>query len=113
MTDTSSHDQEPGGTKRPPTSPIKRILAWIGLVYMVILVGLNTFFLFTGTMLSGLGGILLCPALLGLAILSLQGARMEEFPLGKWQGNTLAALCVAAFLLCLYFGIPGLLANFT
>ena len=44
-------------SQRPPeepTSPIKRILAWVGVVYMVLLVLLNFYALSQGTYLRGI-----------------------------------------------------------
>lgn len=53
-----------------PASPIKRALAWMGIVYMVILVLLTTYNLATGEPLHGIPGILLFPACGGLAAIS-------------------------------------------
>ena len=60
--------EEPGFT---PSSPVKRTLAWIGVVYALILLALTTYFFFTATTLGNLGPLLTVPGLIGLGILSL------------------------------------------
>ena len=72
-----------------PASPVKRTLAWIGLVYMVILLALTTYGLFTGTGLGNLGPLLTVPGLIGLA-----------------------AICWLLALATLPIGIAGLMSNF-
>ena len=50
-----------------PASPVKRTLAWIGLVYMVILVALTTWFYFTAKPLGNLGLLALATLPIGIA----------------------------------------------
>ena len=55
--------------EQPPVkwaTPVQRIWAWVGIVYMVILVLLSTFALSHGWYLRGIGGIMVSPALCGL-----------------------------------------------
>lgn len=47
-------------------TPVQRIWAWVGVVYMVILLLLSTFALSHGEYLRGIGGAMLSPALCGL-----------------------------------------------
>jgi len=54
-----------------PASPAKRILAWVGIAYMVIIVLLNCYALATGEFLHGIGWLMICPAALGLIALVL------------------------------------------
>lgn len=44
-----------------PASPVKRTMAWIGIVYMVILLCLTTFYFYTGRMLGNLAPCSPCP----------------------------------------------------
>ena len=53
-----------------PASPVKRGLAWIGVVYMVIITALSTYHIYTGTALNGLAPLLAVPGLVGLGIIS-------------------------------------------
>ena len=94
-----------------PASPVKRTLAWIGLAYMLLLLGLTTWFYFTGKMLGNLGPLLTLPGLIGLGILALVGWRSTGRP-GKWPAIALAAVCWLLALVTLPIGITGLLSNF-
>lgn len=47
-------------------TPMQRLWAWVGVVYMVILVLLSTYALSHGAYLRGIGGIMTAPALAGL-----------------------------------------------
>lgn len=63
---TGSEPQKPTYT---PASPTKRVLAWMGILYMLILLALNTFGLATGSALNGIAGLLLAPACLALTVI--------------------------------------------
>ncbi len=102
------HDEEQGYT---PASPVKRALAWIGVVYMVILVTLTTYFYFTATMLGGLGPLLTVPGLVGLGIVSVISFRTTGRP-AKGPAIALAVLCWVLAVLTLPIGIAGLMSNF-
>ena len=93
-------------------SPVKRTLAWIGVVYMVILLALTTYFYFTGTWLGNLGPLLAVPGLIGLGIVSLVSWRSTGKP-GKGPAIVLAALCWLLALATLPIGIIGLMSNFS
>ena len=94
-----------------PASPVKRALAWIGIVYMVIIVALTTYIYATGTPLHNLAPLLSIPALVGLGIVSIISWRTTGKP-GKWTAIILAVLCWAAALYSIPLGIAGLLSNF-
>ena len=52
-----------------PASPAKRVIAWVGVVYMVCLVLLNLYPFYTGgRYLTGVGPLLVCPGVAGLAV---------------------------------------------
>ena len=82
-----------------PASPVKRTMAWIGVVYMVILV-------------VNMAPLLAVPGLIGLGILALVSWRTTGRP-GKWPAIALAAVCFLAALATLPLGIVGLLSNFS
>ena len=104
----SNGEPESGFT---PASPVKRTLAWIGLVYMVILVALTTCIYFRGTGLGNLAPLLTVPGLIGLGILSLVSWRTTGRP-GKGPAIGLAVVCWLLALATLPIGIIGLLSNF-
>ena len=95
-----------------PSSPVKRTMAWIALVYVLIFLALTTYFYFTGTMLGNLAPLLTVPGLLGLAAVILVSWRTTGKP-GKWAAIVLAAACIAFALATLPLGIVGLMSNFS
>ena len=94
-----------------PASPVKRALAWIGIVYMLILLALITYFYFTAGMLGGLGPLLTLPGLIGLGIVALISWRTTGRP-AKWPAIAIAAVCWLFALLTLPLAIAGLMSNF-
>ena len=102
------HGEQSGYT---PASPVKRALAWIGVVYMVILVALITYFYFTATMPGGLAPLLTVPGLVGLGIVSIISSCTTGRP-AKGPAIGLAVLCWIMALLVLPIGIAGLMSNF-
>ncbi len=94
-----------------PNSPMKRTLAWIALVYVLIFLALTTCFYFTGRMLGNLAPLLTVPGLIGLGILSIVSWKSTGRP-GKIPAFLLALLCFALALFTLPLGIAGLLSNF-
>ena len=95
-----------------PSSPVKRTMAWIGLVYAFMLLGMTTYIFYTGTALGNLAPMLALPGLIGLGILALVSWRTTGRP-GKWPAIALAAVCFLAALATLPLGIVGLLSNFS
>ena len=101
-------EEEQGYT---PSSPLKRTMAWIALVYVLIFLGLTTYFYFTGSMLGNLAPLLTVPGLIGLGVLAIVGWRSTGKP-GKWAAIALAVVCWALALATLPLGIAGLMSNF-
>ena len=106
--DNRTPQEEKGYT---PASPVKRTLAWIGLVYMLILLALTTYGIFTGTGLGNLGPLLTVPGLIGLGAVALVSWRTTRRP-GKWPAIALAAICWLLALATLPIGVAGLMSNF-
>lgn len=107
-------EKRPDGQDRDytPASPVKRTLAWIGIVYMVILLALTTYIYFTGTALGNLGPLLTVPGLIGLGVVVLVSWRSTGRP-PKGPAIALAALCWLLALAALPVGIIGLMSNFS
>jgi len=106
-------DKKPQEQREPVVyaSPIKRLWAWVGVVYVLLLLGLNTYNLTTGRMITGVPQLLIAPALVGLG-----GSVILRFRAGKGRGGL--AVCVvlsgACFLLALWnliLGVPMLLGQ--
>lgn len=111
MSNINNPERQPEDQGYTPASPVKRALAWIGVVYMVILVALMTYFYFTASMLSGLGPLLTIPGLVGLGIVSVISWRTTGRP-QKNPAIVLAVICWLLAVLTVPIGIAGLMANF-
>ena len=95
-----------------PASPVKRAIAWIGVVYMVILVALTTYMYFSGgSAMTGIAPLLAIPGLIGLGIVSLISHRTTGSPT-KRTAWMLAILCWLVAIWFLIPGIAGLMSNF-
>lgn len=97
MPEHQTPDSNPETPSYVPASPAKRVLAWVGVVYMVIIVALTTWAIATGETLGGLTGLMMAPACGGLAALSFLRWRNREY-----HGSRAGALAVAigAAVLC-------------
>lgn len=95
-------------------SPLKRIWAWVGVVYMVILVLLLTYMFSFGAYLRGIGGIMICPAVAGVGaslVYMWHAGDRQSLP-RRILLCALVGICAALILMGLWTGIPSLLANF-
>lgn len=77
-------------------TPMQRLWAWVGVVYMVILVLLSTYALSHGSYMKGIGGIMLAPGLCGLGASAILRYRQG---VGKGGVTACALIAGAAFLL--------------
>lgn len=86
-------------------TPLQRLWAWVGVVYMVILVLLTTYALAHGAYLRGIGGLMLSPALCGLG-----GTVILRYRQGLGRGGL--AVCIllsgVSFLLAVWNVIRSL-----
>lgn len=98
-----------------PASPVKRILAWVGIVYMVCLIFLNLYPFFNqGAYLTGVAPLFACPGIAGLLAIALWTLRQPEETYSKKASMlVLALVCVVGLVVSLVLGIPPLLANFS
>ena len=110
MSDINKPEQQPEEQGYTPASPVKRAMAWIGVVYMVILVALITC-LYFGLTLVGIAPLLAVPGLIGLGIVAVISHRTTGQP-GKCAAWILTVVCWLLALLTLPVGIAGLMANF-
>lgn len=98
-----------------PASPLKRIWAWVGVVYMVIIVLLMTYMYGTGTYLHGIASLMVIPALGGggaSAVCVFTSPQESRSPARRAMMIFITALCLALIVINLINGIPALLANF-
>lgn len=114
----SEENKLPEEEKKEPivyASPMKRVWAWVGVGYMVILTFLLTYFFAFGTFLKGIGALMVCPALAGVAItvflLWRQGKGEKTFA-NRLVLAVIVALCGGLVVVNLWNGIPSLITNF-
>ncbi|MEG1720981.1 MAG: hypothetical protein RR281_04670 [Pseudoflavonifractor sp.] len=97
-------------------SPMKRCWAWVGVAYMVIIVLLFTYTLAFGSFLQGIGSLMFCPAVVGIAVSALILKRAGKIQMENLNQRMVfilvEILCGAVVLLNLYSGIPALIAIF-
>ena len=105
-------DNTPQEEREPytPASPVKRILAWVGIVYMVGLVFLNLYPFFNqGSYLTGVAPLFACPGIAGLLAIALWTLRQpDETYSRKASMGVLALVCAVGLVVSLVLGIPPL-----
>lgn len=106
-------EEPPAPKAPPPTSVHARIWAWVGVVYMLILVLLMTYMLAHSHYLQGIGGLMVIPALGGVAASTIYtwitGQRRD--PLHAVILVLILLCCAALAVLGLFSGIPALIAG--
>ena len=97
-----------------PSSFEKRVAAWVGVFYMVMLTFAVTYMIATAKVLTGIAPLLLPPAAVGVAIIAIYRHRKGKMRVdgSKWFTPALVFLCLIAFIMGLVTGIPVLLAHF-
>jgi hypothetical protein len=90
---------------------MQRLWAWVGVVYMVILVLLTTYAMAHGEYLRGIGGLMLSPALVGLG-----GSAVVRYRQGEGRGGlpvcvVICGACLVLVILNLLQSIPALLTQ--
>lgn len=100
-----------GGEGYTPASFEKRAAAWMGIVYVLMLLFILNFTLFTGGReLPGTFPLFLVPICVTLAIVVGRRLKSGQLPGGKAAGIVVLAGCAAGALLGLALGAPPLLA---
>lgn len=120
MTEPNQFDREPGLTTPEPTgeeapapfvpSPVsRRIWAWMGVAYVLIVMILITYWIATTQFLTGITGILLFPVLAALCAQGINNHHLAKA--GRHGGNpsTLLATAVIMGLLALSALVWGVL----
>lgn len=91
----------------------KRAAAWMGIVYVLMLLFILNFALFTGgRQLPGTFPLFLVPVSVTLAVVLVYRARKREAPGGTVGAVLGLAACAAGVLFGLALGVPALMAAF-
>ena len=114
MSEPDRQNPETPEEKPPVTyaSPVKRVWAWVGVAYMLIIVLLFTWYMAKARFINGIGSLMLIPALCGVAATVILRYRSGEAKGGLIVCILFVAACAALVILNLITGIPALLANF-
>jgi len=96
-----------------PASFEKRTAAWTGVVYVLMLLFILNFTLFTGgRSLSGTFPLFLVPVSAALAVIVIHRLKSGALPGGRAGGVLVLIACAAGIVLGLALGVPALLAAF-
>lgn len=102
-------EQENGEPSYTPASFEKRTAAWVGIAYVLMMLFVVTFSIFTGGKgLPGTFPLLLIPVAAGAAVIAVHRQRKGAAPGGIALTVIIVALCVAAIALGLVLGGPAL-----
>lgn len=114
QTEEAAQTREEAGGKPARASFEKRVAAWVGVVYMVMLVlAMTVLIAKSGTGLDGTFPLLLCPAAVGVAIIAVYRKRNgRSVSRERYFTPALVFLCFLAFVIGLICGLPPLLAQF-
>ncbi len=92
-------------------TPMQRLWAWVGVVYMVILVLLTTYALAHGAYLRGIGPLMVSPALAGAGYSAILRQRQGKARGGPVLCALLAGACFLLVIVNLVRGFPVLLSQ--
>lgn len=106
-----STETEGGQPSYQPASFSRRVIAWVGVAYMVILVLATTYMIATAQYLSGTAGLLVCPAAVGAAVIAIHRYRAGEMKNGRNFTLALVFLCLVAFATGLACSVPNLIVH--
>lgn len=108
-TDQTQQEQE----RYVPASFEKRAAAWMGVAYMLMLLFILNFVLFTGGReLPGTFPLLLIPVCVTLAVVVVHRLESGALPGGRVGGVLALIGCAAGIVLGLALGVPALIAAF-
>lgn len=112
MADPNTGDT-PQEERYTPTSFEKRAAAWMGVVYMLMLLFILNFTLFTGGReLPGTFPLFLAPVCVTLAVVIVRRLKTGALPGGRAGGVLALIACAAGTALALALGVPALAAAF-
>ena len=96
-----------------PASFEKRAAAWMGIAYVLMLIFIINFTIYTGgRQLPGTFPLFLVPVCVTLAVVILRRLKSRALPGGPAGGALALVCCVAGVVLGLVLGVPSLMAAF-
>ena len=112
MTDTQTNESQGGGYT--PASFEKRVAAWMGIAYVIMMAFIINFAIYTGGRdLPGTFPLFLAPVSAALAVILIRRLKLGAAPGGIAGGVLGLVLCAAGRAVGLALGVPALLAAFS
>jgi FtsH-binding integral membrane protein len=109
MSDPKSNTPETG-SDYTPASFEKRTAAWMGVAYMVMLLFVITFAIFTGGQgLPGTFPLFLVPVAAALAVITIYRQKKGTAPGGMVTTVVVLLCCALGIFIGLYLGVPALI----
>lgn len=106
-------ERQDGEQSYVPASFEKRAAAWMGVVYVLMLLFILNFTLYTGGReLPGTFPLFLVPVCATLFVVVIRRLRSGALPGGRAGGVLTLIACGAGMALGLYLGVPALIAAF-
>lgn len=106
----NTENQDSGYT---PASFEKRTAAWMGIVYVLMLLFILNFTLYSGgKQLPGTFPLFLIPVSVALAVIIIYRVKVKSLPGGRTGAVLGLTACAAGILFGLTLGLPALLAAF-
>lgn len=97
-----------------PASFEKRTAAWMGVAYVLMMLFIINFSIFTGGReLPGTFPLLAVPVAVAVPVIAIHRQRKGAAPGGLPLTVCIVALCIAAVVFCLLTGVPPLIAALT
>lgn len=113
MSENEQPQHETESTGYTPASFEKRAAAWMGIAYVVMLIFIMNFALFTGgRQLPGTFPLFLLPVCVTLAVVVVRRLKTRAVPGGLAGGILALIACAAGAVLGLALGVPALIAAF-
>ena len=110
MTDTQTNEPQ-GEGGYTPASFEKRTAAWMGIAYVVMMLFIINFAIYTGGReLPGTFPLFLVPVSVALAVILVRRMRLGAAPGGTAGGVLGLVLCAVGLVIGLALGVPALLA---
>ena len=96
-----------------PATFEKRVAAWMGIAYMLLLLGIFLFSLYKpGGSLQGTFPLFLLPACICVSVVIVHRLREHNAPGGPVIGVLVLLICIAGAVFGLLMGLPALFAAF-
>ena len=113
MSEYDPNSEQEGQSSYAPASFEKRTAAWMGIAYVLMVLFLITYSIFTARNLPGTFPLFLVSAAVAGLVVALYRQRKGTAPGGLPLTAVMTLLCMAAMVLGLWLGVPALIGGLT